>query len=413
MSTPVRVRRLSDHEGRQLQQIVRRGSGKSNNSVVKWRRALVVLASAGGNDVAAIAKLVQTSPDRVREMIHRFNEKGLSCLDPVWAGGRPRRITTSERAIITSSASARPTTLGQPFTRWSIRKLERYLATRKKLIVSRERLRQILAEEEITFQATKTWKESPDPLREVKLARIEHVLEHERDRTFSFDEFGPLAIKPEGGRAWAKQSRPVRLRADYHKPHGTRQLFSWFSVGDNRLYGRIEVRKGATPTLRALKAIRALRPDDKPIYVSRTTSTTTKELTFGSGARTTPSSCASHRPTRHGRTPSRHTSGRCESSRSTTATIQTTSRSPTRSATTSAGATRTPATQRSSPSSASIGHKSAVKPNDVGDNPNDGPPDQWSSARTFVVRALARSHSRQTRGASWLPYRDQEQAGPD
>ena len=88
MATPVKVRRLSDHEGRQLQQIVRRGSGKSNNSVVKWRRALVVLASAGGNDVAAIARLVQTSPDRVREMIHRFNESGTVLAGP-HVGGWP------------------------------------------------------------------------------------------------------------------------------------------------------------------------------------------------------------------------------------------------------------------------------------------------------------------------------------
>jgi hypothetical protein len=58
MNKPVRVRRLNDAEGRQLQQIVRRG-GKSDRSIVKWRRAMVVLASAGGNDVAAIARLVQ------------------------------------------------------------------------------------------------------------------------------------------------------------------------------------------------------------------------------------------------------------------------------------------------------------------------------------------------------------------
>jgi hypothetical protein len=77
MSTPVRVRRLSDHEGRQLQQIVRRGSGKSDNSVVKWRRALVVLASAGGNDVATIAKLVQTSPEILAlERKHRAAIRG-------------------------------------------------------------------------------------------------------------------------------------------------------------------------------------------------------------------------------------------------------------------------------------------------------------------------------------------------
>ena len=75
MADRVRVRRLNDVEGRQLQQIVRRG-GKSDRSIVKWRRAMVVLASAGGNDVVAIARLVQTSPDRVREMIHRFNDLG-------------------------------------------------------------------------------------------------------------------------------------------------------------------------------------------------------------------------------------------------------------------------------------------------------------------------------------------------
>ncbi len=42
--------------------------------MVRYRRALVVLASAGGNTVEVIARLVQTSPDRVREMIHRFND---------------------------------------------------------------------------------------------------------------------------------------------------------------------------------------------------------------------------------------------------------------------------------------------------------------------------------------------------
>jgi hypothetical protein len=41
-------------------QIVRRDSG----SVVTWRRAQIVLLSAQGMDVAAIAKVVFTSEDR-------------------------------------------------------------------------------------------------------------------------------------------------------------------------------------------------------------------------------------------------------------------------------------------------------------------------------------------------------------
>jgi transposase len=116
-------------EGRQLQQVVRRGGGKTDRSVVKWRRAMVVLASAGGNDVAAIARLVQTFPDRVREMIHRFNDLGMRSLDP--QGGRPRQITTTDRALIVKTATTRPSALGRPFTHWSIRKLVDYLATKK------------------------------------------------------------------------------------------------------------------------------------------------------------------------------------------------------------------------------------------------------------------------------------------
>lgn len=119
------------------------------------------------------------------------------------------------------------------------------------MFVSRERLRQILAEGHITFQRTKTWKESPDPLREEKLARIEYLLEHEWDRTFAFDEFEPLTIKPEPGWCWAPKAKPERLRANSRKPHGSRQFYACFSFGADRLWGMIEPRKGSAATLRA------------------------------------------------------------------------------------------------------------------------------------------------------------------
>jgi hypothetical protein len=66
------VGRLTDEEGRELQRIVWRGGGKVDKSIVKSRRSMVVLASAGGNSVEAIVRLVHTSPGRVREMIVRF-----------------------------------------------------------------------------------------------------------------------------------------------------------------------------------------------------------------------------------------------------------------------------------------------------------------------------------------------------
>ena len=67
---------------------------------------------------------------------------------------------------------------GQPFTRSRLRKLHAYLADNPihKVVIGRERLRQILEADDITFQCTKTRKESNDPDKEIKLDRIEEVL---------------------------------------------------------------------------------------------------------------------------------------------------------------------------------------------------------------------------------------------
>ena len=45
--------------------------------MVRYRRGLVVLSSAGGNAVPVTAKLVQTSGDPVREMVHNLNKMGI------------------------------------------------------------------------------------------------------------------------------------------------------------------------------------------------------------------------------------------------------------------------------------------------------------------------------------------------
>ncbi|MFN2506922.1 MAG: IS630 family transposase, partial [Acidimicrobiales bacterium] len=269
MSQRVKVRRLTDEEGRRLKKIVRRGEGKTDTSVVRWRRAMVVLASAGGNTVEAIARLVHTSPDRVREMIHRFNEMGMASLDPKWAGGRPRLITTDDEEFIVKTAKTRPEKVGRPYSHWSVRKLARYLADNpvRQVKIGRERLRQLLDRHGVTFQKTKTWKESNDPNKEAKLDRIEDVLDKHPDRVFAFDEFGPLAIHPIGGCCWAAKGKPQRQRANYHKTCGVRQFHACYSVGEDRLWGVVRKQKGTDNSLAAIRSCRAARPDGEMIYV--------------------------------------------------------------------------------------------------------------------------------------------------
>jgi hypothetical protein len=89
----VKIRRLTDQEVQQLQRIVRRGS----TNTVRYRRAMMLLASAGGNRVPVIAQLVQADKDTVRDVIHRFIQIGP---DPRWAGGRPRLLSPDDEDFV-------------------------------------------------------------------------------------------------------------------------------------------------------------------------------------------------------------------------------------------------------------------------------------------------------------------------
>src|SRR6516162_6585573 len=232
MAELVRARRLTDQEGSRLQQIVRRGKHGS----IRVRRAMIIMASASGTPVSAIARLVAADEDTVRDVIHLFNAKGLAALDPRWAGGRPRQISDEDIQVIVEAATARPEKLGLPFTCWSLRKLAACLAAGPRPVtIGRERLRQILHARGISFQRTRTWKESADPHRDAKLDRIEHVTSAYPDRCFAFDQFGPLSIRPCHGACWAKRKHPARLRATYHRTHGIRYFHGCYSLGDDQL----------------------------------------------------------------------------------------------------------------------------------------------------------------------------------
>ena len=266
MAEPVRARRLTEQEGQRLTALVRRGRANP----IRVRRATIILASSSGTPVSAIARLVAADEDTVRDVIHAFNEQGLAALDPQWAGGRPRLITDDDIAFVVTTATTRPSQAGlpvHPVEPAQARRLPRPLPRERRIVISRERLRQILHNKNVSLQRTRTWKESTDPDKDAKLDRIEEVTSRFPDRCFAFDQFGPLSIRPCHGSTWSPESKPTRLPATYTRTHGIRYFHGCYSLGDDQLWGVVRRRKGGDHTLAALKSIRAARPDGAPIYV--------------------------------------------------------------------------------------------------------------------------------------------------
>ncbi len=133
----------------------------------------MVLLSAQGMDVSQIAEVAFTSPDRVRAVIHNFNADGFESLYPRYVGGRPPTFTLPQRRKIKKLALSRPQDHDLPFSTWSLSKLAEFLVAEGVVDdISHERLRALLREEGVSFQALKTWKTSNDPGFEAKKNRI-------------------------------------------------------------------------------------------------------------------------------------------------------------------------------------------------------------------------------------------------
>ena len=283
MTERLRVREIDDDEGARLVRIVRRGTG----SVVTWRRAQMVLLSAQGMDVAAIARVAFTSEDRVRDVIRNFTADGFSSLYPKYRGGRPPKFTLGQRREIKKVAKSKPAEHDLPFSAWSLSKLAEFLVAEGVVDdISHEGLRALLREEGVSFQRLKTWKASADPDYAVKKARVEHLYAiadrevtpepGEPEVIFCMDEFGPLNLQPRPGRQWAAVSgkgkeqgrapRP-RMRATYTRTEGVRHLLAAYDLHEDKLLGHVKPRKTRTRFLEFCRYLRSLYPPQVRIAI--------------------------------------------------------------------------------------------------------------------------------------------------
>src|SRR5690348_7751500 len=265
LAEPVRARRLTDQEGRKLQQIVRRGRHES----VRVRRALIIMASASGTTVPAIARLVAAHEDTVRDVIHAFNERGLAALDPQWAGGRPRLISSDDEEFIVTAGHHTPGQAGAP-----VHPLEHPQA------------RRLPGRQPGPGGQGRPGTAAADPARARNLLPahedLEGVQRSGQGRQAGSDRGGDqpipgplLRLRPV--RAVVDPPMPRHLLGPPHTPGPAAGDLSpcprhpvlprLLLPGRRPTVGRDPARKGGDHTLAALKSIRAARPDGAPIYV--------------------------------------------------------------------------------------------------------------------------------------------------
>lgn len=133
------------------------------------RYRLITLVGEGATPAAA-SRIVGCSDGKAEHWVHRFNASGFATFEKSpGRTGRPVVIDGQQVRALIRVALSRPEDLGLPFTQWSVSKLRAY-CLKEGLIppITSEWLRRLLRREGVSYQHTKTWKQSPDPEFEAK-----------------------------------------------------------------------------------------------------------------------------------------------------------------------------------------------------------------------------------------------------
>ena len=161
MQAPLLVRRPTDEERRALE------AGLRSADAFVLRRSQMLLVSARGERVPAIARALGCSGQAVRDAIHAFNAAGLAALR---AGSRrPRRVQTAFDATraeaLRDLLHRSPRDFAKPTGLWTLDlaaevSFEQGISPGR---VSGETIRATLARLGIRWRRAKRWITSPDP----------------------------------------------------------------------------------------------------------------------------------------------------------------------------------------------------------------------------------------------------------
>jgi len=141
------------------------------------RYQIIALIRQGFSPFKA-SQLIGCSAKAAYLWLERFNLTGFQGFEQSsHPEGRPSELTQRDLQFLYHIAQKRPTDVGLPFTQWSMTKLHAYLVKQRHFPnVGPEWLRRQLHRAKISWQRTKTWKQSSDPQFRAKKSEFWHCM---------------------------------------------------------------------------------------------------------------------------------------------------------------------------------------------------------------------------------------------
>jgi transposase len=198
-------------------------------------RARLILALADGQTYSQIMSSLQTTAPTISRWRQRFEEHGISGLDPLHKGSQPRVANASMQAKIARKTQQKP---ADGSTHWSCRKMAQALG------VSKSTVQRVWAQTRLKPHRLERYMASNDPLFEEKAADIIALYMNppQHAAVFCVDEKTAIqALDRLDPRLPLSPGRAERHGFEYYR-HGTLSLYAALDVKTGHVHGMTAAR---------------------------------------------------------------------------------------------------------------------------------------------------------------------------
>jgi transposase len=238
----------------------------------KWERAVALLELQKGTSVSVVCKKIERSRRTIRKWRGTYMSKGIADLDlhrtkkPVQAV--LDRITLKKHRLIQLLHES-PSLHNINRSSWSLDTLAQVYNTLYAERICRSSVSEYIRAEGYTFKKARTVLTSPDPEYRAKLRKITDILSNlsPKQKFFSIDEFGPVAIKIRGGSALAHKDQ-LRTIPQRQKSKGSLICTAALELSSNQVTHFYSKNKNTTEMIKLLEVLIAVYKNEERIYFS-------------------------------------------------------------------------------------------------------------------------------------------------
>jgi transposase len=238
------------------------------NEPLKHRnRAVAVLSYHRHIRVGHIASFLGVSHSSVDNWVRRFAQTGCHLLVPFSSEYCKAKDKTYRDAVF-ETLHAPPPAHGINRTTWRQQDIQSVMAKRG-LPIARHNIRRIIKDAGYRYRKAKKVLTSTDPSYKDKLKEITHTLQNlgPKERFFSIDEYGPFAIKIQGGRSLVPRGH-ARTVPQRQRSKGALIITGALELSTNQITHFYSPAKNTSEMVKLLHRLVDLYADQECIYFS-------------------------------------------------------------------------------------------------------------------------------------------------